>query len=102
MIKNFVLKAGRFLIDFNSILELILLIIITIICSTFAFNILKEYFLYGPLSKFGEYSILIAIALYIIPIILLIFFVLTNYLLYLFIDIRDNLEEIKKEKEVNN
>lgn len=86
--KKFIVDFGRGLIDFSAIILLVIIFLGTI--GAMGLSLGTENWFFSIL-----YALLMGIVFFLI-------FVISYYLLYLFIDIRDNLEELNKNvKELN-
>ncbi len=89
MLKNFILKIGRILIDFAACVDFLLLFV-GLIGSTF--------FIFASELELGQKIGAVCVAVLII-LLLFIVSVIAKYLIYLFIDIRDNINKITNKDE---
>jgi hypothetical protein len=99
-IKNFILKWGRQIVDLMALIQIIgvfILFIAIIAGYTYSFYIGKEYY-YND-NYFVLCTVIFIVSL-LIPLIMLIVTIMSNYLTYLFIDIRDSLKNISKNKNL--
>lgn len=99
-IKNFILRIGRFIVDFNVIIGFCIAILIGIFILFTAFIALlpTDNGLYDN-SGFAIISIILAV---LIPIIIIFGVIIANYFLYLLIDIRDNIHKFVNIEDKND
>ena len=98
-VKKFILRVGRFLVDFDTIIGMIIAIL------TFIFFLLAAFGLFIPddigyFDNLNQAPLCLALA-FIIPIVILLVVVIWHYFIYLLIDIKDSLTEIKNSSRRN-
>ena len=87
-IKNFILKWGRWIIDFFAWFDVVIAIIF--------FVIFLSMFLNGIGNNEAQ-SIIAFILMIFVPLLIILFTIAANYFIYLIIDIRDSLKEISEK-----
>lgn len=94
-IKTFILKVGRCIVDIDTCLGFFIAIGIVVFCwIAILISFIPNEYGYFESIKDTPLLLIVSIAA---PIIVLIFITLTKYFAYLFIDIKDVLNEINKE-----
>lgn len=92
-IKNFILKVGRFLVDFDTFFGILASILVFVFFILAMFGcLMPDENGYFEAIKGAPIALILAI---LAPIIILFLVVIWHYLIYLLIDIRDSLKEIE-------
>jgi len=96
-LKNFILSAGRVLVDIDTAIGIGLAVLVMLI---FWIGILGSFIPdeNGYLESIRAVPVFMILS-FLLPIVILIFVVLTKYITYLLIDIRDSLVEIKQQNK---
>lgn len=96
-IKTFILNTGRLLIDFDTVCGIVFAILVAM---TFWSTVIGSFIpdKNGYLENIRTVPLFMILAI-VVPIIILIWIVLTKYILYLLIDIRDSLVELKQQNK---
>ena len=88
IIKNFILKWGRHIIDFFAWIDVAIAILAFVIFLTMYID---------SLGKDAQQSFTFFICMIFVPLLILLLMIAANYFIYLLIDIRDSLKEISKK-----
>jgi len=98
-VKNFILKVGRFLVDFDTIIGIIVafLVMIFFLLGAFGAFVPDDNGYFGSINL-APVCLILAV---VIPIIILLVVVIWHYFIYLLIDIKDSLTEIKNSSRGN-
>ena len=96
-VKNFILKVGRFLVDFDTIFGIFIAILVFLLLILAMFGcFIPDESGYFEMIKGAPIAFALAI---IIPIIILFFVVIWHYIIYLLIDIKDSLKNIENNTQ---
>lgn len=88
VIKNFILKWGRHIIDFFAWVDVVIAVL--------AFAIFLAMYI-DSLGKDAQQSFTLFTCMIFVPLLILLFTIAANYFIYLLIDIRDSLKELTKK-----
>lgn len=88
IIKNFILKWGRHIIDFFAWIDVVIAIVVLGIFMVMYID---------SLGKNTQQSFTLFTCMIFVPLLILLFTIAANYFIYLLIDIRDSLKELTKK-----